>query len=378
MMPFIMGALTGMAFGAVLYKVGASRYSRVMGMMTLRDTKVMKFTFATIGTASILYGLAAAFGVAEQLHLVPRVMPFMGYAHLVGGILFGVSMGLVGFCPGTCVAKAGGGSGNRRFSTTASIAGLFAGILIYAGIKDWLFEVGVVAPIQKPMTLHGLLGLPYEVVALVWGALFFVIALLVDRVTPEKHFEPSRKQAGVVGAIRGEWSWLASGLAGGTVIVLATMQDGFLGFSGAFLALTGWVAHLVGHPLEVVPAMSDDLIWRAALIIGVFPGGLVARWLSIPSAAAISSAPADRVKPEFSLSAIASSFGGGAGLALGAMIGGGCTTGAYLAAWPTLSVGSLAMGGTFFAASMLVANARLFSRKLDLERAQWIGDRVYD
>ena len=66
------GLLTGAAFGVVLYKVGASRYSRVIGMLTLRDTKVMKFAFTAIATASALYGLAALFGVAEPLHLVPR------------------------------------------------------------------------------------------------------------------------------------------------------------------------------------------------------------------------------------------------------------------------------------------------------------------
>ena len=41
MSPFLRGAFVGAAFGFVLYKVGATRYSRVMGMLTLRDTKVM-------------------------------------------------------------------------------------------------------------------------------------------------------------------------------------------------------------------------------------------------------------------------------------------------------------------------------------------------
>ncbi len=52
-------------------------------------------------------------------------------------------------------------------------------------------------------------------------------------------------------------------MLGGTIIVLATAQDGYLGFSGAVLALTGWLAHLVGHPLDLVPKMTDDILWRA-------------------------------------------------------------------------------------------------------------------
>jgi len=65
MIAFIQGALTGMVFGLVLYKVGAIRYSRVIGMMTLQDTKVMRFTFTTIGAASLLYGLASILGISE-------------------------------------------------------------------------------------------------------------------------------------------------------------------------------------------------------------------------------------------------------------------------------------------------------------------------
>src|SRR5512143_1026495 len=155
---FFTGALTGLGFGAVLYKVGATRYSRVMGMLTLRDTKVMKFAFTAIGTAAILYGLAAAFGVAEQWNLVPRVMPYLGWAHVVGGILFGAAMGVSGLCPGTCVAKTGGRGGEKRFAGLVAMLGLVAGVLVYAAVKDRLTDAGIIATNQKPLTVHGVLG----------------------------------------------------------------------------------------------------------------------------------------------------------------------------------------------------------------------------
>ena len=135
MKPFLLGVLTGAGFGAVLYKVGATRYSRVMGMLTLRDTKVMKFAFTAIGVASLGYGLAAALGVAESLSLVPRVMPFLGSAHLLGGALFGIGMGVSGLCPGTCAAKTGGRGGDRKYATPAAVAGLVAGVLLYAAAR---------------------------------------------------------------------------------------------------------------------------------------------------------------------------------------------------------------------------------------------------
>jgi uncharacterized protein len=374
MLPVLGGLFTGLLFGVVLYKVGASRFSRVMGMLTLRDTKVMKFAFTAIATASVLYGLADLFGIAESVGLVPRVMPFLGTAHLLGGAIFGVAMGATGFCPGTCVAKAGGQAGAKKFASTAAIVGLVAGVVVYSFVRSPLVDAGVIAADPKPITLHGLLGVSYGALALGWGALFFIISFAVDRLTREKVFEPSREKKSLLDVVRGEWSWLGAGLAGGAVIVFATLQNGYIGFSGAVLAAVGVASHAAGHAMELVPKLNDDILWRAALIVGVFPGGLLAKLTSIPSKAAVEK-PLPKV---FDARALGKAFGGGFGLALGAMIGGGCTTGAFIAAWPTLSVGSLAMGGTFFVASMATSNLMLLTRRLDFTRAQAIGDEVYD
>jgi hypothetical protein len=65
-------------------------------------------------------------------------------------------------------------------------------------------------------------------------------------------------------------------------------------------------------------------------------------------------------------------------MAAGALIGGGCTTGAFIAAWPTMSLGSLAMAVTFFLTSMAVANGRRLAHTLDVGAAQAVGDRAYD
>ncbi len=375
MSPLLRGALVGAGFGVVLYKVGATRYSRVMGMLTLRDTKVMKFAFTAIGVASTLYGLAAALGVAERWSLVPRVMPFLGAAHVLGGALFGLGMGVSGLCPGTCVAKVGGRGGEKKFAAPAAVAGLVAGVLLYAAVKDWLLSAGVISATQPPLTLHGELGLPYPAVALAWGALFLGIALLVDRLTGEKVYAPARQKRSFLDHLRGEWSWPVSGAAAGLLVVVATADGGYLGFSGAILAAVGAAAHAIGTPLEVVPRINADIVWRAALIVGVLPGAWLAHAISLPSQAAA----AQPVRKVLDPRAIVTSFGAAMVMCLGALIGGGCTTGAFIAAWPTLSLGSLAMAGTFFVVSMAVSNARLLViRSYDLRAAQAVGDRVYD
>jgi hypothetical protein len=372
---FLLGALTGAGFGFVLYKVGATRYSRVMGMLTLRDTKIMKFAFTAIAVASLVYGLAAAAGVADAWGLVPRVMPYLGAAHVLGGAMFGIGLGVSGLCPGTCVAKAGGRNGAKKLVGPAAILGLATGVLAYAAGKDWLLARGVVPEIQKPLTLHGILGLPYAAVALAFGAGFLVLVLAIDRLTPERSYAPARERKGALDVLRGEWSWAASGLAAGLLVVVATAEGGYLGFSGAVLAAVGWGAHALGHPLEVVPRVNPDIVWRAALIVGVFPGAWLAKLVSTPSRAAASEPPVPKV---LDVGALARTYGAVTVMTAGALVGGGCTTGAFISAWPTLSLGSFAMAGTFFVVSMVVANGRLLARSLDLPVAQSVGDRVYD
>lgn len=372
---FLAGALTGAAFGWVLYKVGATRYSRVMGMLTLKDTKVMKFAFTTIGVASLAYGLAAAAGVAEAWGLVPRVMPFLGYGHLLGGALFGIGMGVSGLCPGTCVAKFGGRGGGKKYATPAAVLGLVAGVLVYQLVKDRLMSSGIIAENQLPLTLHGVLGLPYAAVALVLAAVMIAVAIAVDRFTHEAVYEPAREKRTLVDWLRGEWSWTASGTAAGLLIVASTAQGGYLGFSGAILAAVGSGTHLLGLDLPIVPRIDADIVWRAALILGVFPGAWLAHLVAIPSKAAVE-APAEKV---LDWTAIGTSFGAAATMCVGALIGGGCTTGAFLSAWPTLSIGSFAMALTFFAVSMATSSARAFVlHTYDISAAQALGDRAYD
>lgn len=371
----LMGLLTGALFGIVLHKVGAIRYSRVEGMLLLRDLKIMKFAFMGIATASIIYGLADIFGIAEQTNLLPRIMPYMGIAHLVGGFLFGIAMASAGFCPGTCVARVGAG----KFVSIAGVIGLIIGIVIYSMIKPWLVDVGILGMKEK-ITLYGALGLPYGPLAIAWGVLFIIFALIADWVDPAKKIGYDQPQGESLAAkvIKGEWHWAISGILAGSIIAWATAQGEYLGFSGGALAFVGWVAHLIGHPLAVVPKISPKIIWHAGLIMGVIPGAFLSAIISgtfkfdvVPPAFAKGVAPFPWVR-------LILVFFAGVFLALGAMIGGGCTTGAFLSAYPTLSVGSMAQSATYFVVGVLTANLIYFGRWSKFIQAKKESDAVYD
>ncbi|WP_456463444.1 YeeE/YedE thiosulfate transporter family protein [Persephonella sp.] len=371
----MMGLITGALFGIVLHKVGAIRYSRVEGMLLLRDLKIMKFAFMGIATASIIYGLADIFGIAEQTNLLPRIMPYLGIAHLIGGFLFGIAMASAGFCPGTCVARVGAG----KFISVAGVGGLILGIVIYSNIQPWLVEVGILGTKEK-ITLYGVLGLPYGPLAVVWGVLFIILALVADWFDPAKKigYDQSNQSSFISKVIKGEWHWAVSGILAGLIIAWATAQGEYLGFSGGALAFVGWMADLIGYPLSVVPKINETIMWHAGLIIGVIPGAFLSAIISgtfkfdvVPPAFAKGVAPFPWVR-------LILVFFAGIFLALGAMIGGGCTTGAFLSAYPTLSVGSMAQSATYFIVGVLTANLIYFGRWNKFIQAKKESDEVYD
>lgn len=350
----LMGLLTGAVFGTALYKVAAIRHTRVISMLLFADGTIYKFAFTAIAVACFGYGLAATTGVAESWGLVPRIMSFTGWAHVLGGVIFGVSMAGTGCCPGTSVCRATANVGSTRFEGFSAIIGLFIGIFVYGLVKQPLFDSGILAA-PRGLTLHGWLGLPYGPVAMFFGVFFLIAATLIDRFGAQLP-SPEGVQ-GVVARVRGPWHWLPAGAIAGGVILWATSQSGYVGYSGSVLAIYGWAADAMGMPTALVPKISDGIIWRAGLLAGVGLGAFLASLWSTKG----NWAPADTDSPKsFNLRGHIVSLGGGTGLALGAMIGGGCTTGAFMAAFPTLSLGSFIMGGTFF--FVAVVTARILNR----------------
>ncbi|MEZ0323004.1 MAG: YeeE/YedE thiosulfate transporter family protein, partial [Hydrogenothermaceae bacterium] len=286
--------------------------------------------------------------------------------------MFGLAMASAGFCPGTCVARVGAG----KFISAAGVAGLVLGIIVYNAIQPSLVEAGILGN-RRDLTLYGVLGIPYGPLAVAWGVLFLIFALIADWLDPAKKFyqESSTNES----ILAKEWHWAIGGVAAGSIIAWATAQGEYLGFSGALLALVGWIAASLGHPLSnVVPKITEDIIWHAGLIIGVLPGAFLAALISgkfkfdpVPPAFAQAVAPIPVVR-------MVLVFFAGLFLALGAMIGGGCTTGAFLSAYPTLSIGSMVMSGTYFLVGVITANLIYMGRWQRFIEAKRISDEVYD
>lgn len=118
------GLVIGIIFGFLLQKGGVTKYDIIIGQLLLADFTVMKVMLTAIITGMVGVHLLTSLGIA-QLHPKPGAIGSV----VIGGLIFGVGFGLLGYCPGTMVGAVGEGSLDALFGGVVGMiigAGLFS------------------------------------------------------------------------------------------------------------------------------------------------------------------------------------------------------------------------------------------------------------
>ncbi len=119
-----LGFLTGILFGFLLQKGGVTRYDVIIGQLLLTDFTVLKVMLSAMVTGMVgVYALKGA-GLAK-LHPKPGSLG----STAVGGLIFGLGFGILGYCPGTVVGAVAQGSLDALFG---GVVGIIAGAGIFA------------------------------------------------------------------------------------------------------------------------------------------------------------------------------------------------------------------------------------------------------
>lgn len=125
----LLGLLFGVVFGYLLQKGGVAKYEVLMGQFLLTD-----FTVIKVMLTAIIVGMFGIFSM-HALGLVKlHVKPTRYAANIAGGLLFGVGLGLLGYCPGTGIVALGQGN----YYAISGILGLLAGSYFYAETSGYL------------------------------------------------------------------------------------------------------------------------------------------------------------------------------------------------------------------------------------------------
>lgn len=168
MMPLIYGLVTGALFGFFLQKARVIRYDKQLGALRLIDMTIVKFMLT-----SILVGMVGVY-LLQNLGLVklnPKSTVLGG--NIIGGLIFGLGWGLLGYCPGTSA----GALGEGRWDAVWGILGMLAGAAIFAEIYPALKTSVLTWGDFGKITLPQILGVnPWIIIVL-----FLIAAVLLFR-----------------------------------------------------------------------------------------------------------------------------------------------------------------------------------------------------
>jgi hypothetical protein len=145
----IYGLATGIIFGFLLQKGRVIRYDKQVGALLLRDMTIVKFMLTTIIVAMVGVYLLVDLGLAK-LSLKATVLG----ANIIGGLIFGLGWGILGYCPGTQM----GALGEGRWDALWGIFGMLAGAALFAEfyptLKATVLTWGDLGKITIPQVLN--------------------------------------------------------------------------------------------------------------------------------------------------------------------------------------------------------------------------------
>jgi len=142
----IWGLTFGVLFGFLLQKGGVTKYDVIIGQLLLEDFTVLKVMLAAVLTGMIgVYAMKSRGWV--QLHLKSGSVGM----NVIGGLIFGIGFGILGFCPGTVAGAIGNGYLDALVGGLSGIlvgSGLFAALYprLSRGVLRWGYFGDVTLP----------------------------------------------------------------------------------------------------------------------------------------------------------------------------------------------------------------------------------------
>ena len=168
----LLGLLSGVAFGFVIQRVGATDANRMARAHLMLDPAVPRFMLAAVALSALgLAGLRWA-GV-DNTSVLPTSIVATGLA----AVIFGIGWGLAGYCPGTAWAAAGEG----RMDAVFALLGGLGGTALFAHFHEVLIPLLYDPTNQGKLTLTDWIpNYPVAVTLLVVGigAAVYVIGRL--------------------------------------------------------------------------------------------------------------------------------------------------------------------------------------------------------
>jgi len=295
------GLFVGILFGFVLQRGRFCMNSAFRDAILLKDNVLLKTVFVALLVEMVGFAIMDSAGA---IAINPK--PFWWGANLLGSFVFGIGMVLAGGCASGITYRFGEG----MVGAMTAVLGLAVGGYFTAAGFLKPFKANLQAATTIPgaddgaLTLHGILGMDYTVLAIIIVLIALVVWFFIARANKEKYeADPG-------------WGWVNTGILVGIVGILAFPLSAAAGRNYPLGITAGWI-----NIVQVI-FTGATFNWIGMLIVGVVVGGLIA--------ALISKEFKFRVpKPLVLLQ----TFIGGLLMGFGAVTSGGCNIGQYPSFW---------------------------------------------
>jgi uncharacterized protein len=307
----------GFLFGAALQYAKLNRYNVISGMATLENYAVAKAIATAIGVGVIIIAIEIGLGFASY-HIKPILLG--GIA--IGGVIFGVGMAILGYCPGTLPVSLGEGSVDAFVGIIGGLVGGFVYTMILPSIQS------ILGPDLGTVSLFTLLGehkIIFYALDFILGAAFIAIAFWLNKLENA----PDMK-----------WLYSGIGLALLNAVVFLTVgTNRIIGASTAY----PYIADLATGSTQnsYFTKIQGPGQWEVLFLTGAFLSGLVISLFRKEFKITLIHSNWEKYKGNSVSKRLIWSFIGGFILIIGARMAGGCTSGHVLSGGMQLAVSSL-------------------------------------
>ena len=328
--------ILGFIFGAVLQFANLNKYNVISGLALRENFAVAKAIAIAIGIGAILLNIEIAFGFASY-----HVKPFAVGGLILGGLIFGIGMAILGYCPGTLAISLGQGS----LDALIGIIGGLIGGLVYTLILPFINLI--LEPDLGHISLNSLIGTNalFFIILFIVGVLFILASFWLQKIDKNK-----------------DKKWIYSGIALAVlnVIVFSSfVANRPIGASTTFPYLGDLIANLTSN--DYFNKIKIPGNWEMVFLLGAFISGLLLSLIKNNFKIVLLHENWIKYKGLSSQKRIIWSFIGGFILIIGARMAGGCTSGHILSGGMQLAFSSLTFA--IFVFIGLLLTGKLFYQK---------------
>lgn len=312
--------IIGVVFGLLISYAGLNKYNTIAGLSVLKDFTVAKTIMLVLGVGGVLLMFEMMSGEA-----LFQVKPLYLVGTTLGGILFGIGMSVLGYCPGTLPISLGQGSLDALWGILGGLVGGILYTVLYPVIMPMLGE-----NLGKE-TLFTLMGggfsAGYIVVAVLISAVMIVGAFLLHKLDV-KNGNPSRK-----------WIVTGTGLAVLNAILFYTgWQNKPLGASTSYPFVGDTITGLTDN--AYYPTCTSSGSWQIWFLLGALIAGFVYAVATKTFGLKLIQERWTEYKGTSNVKRIVWAFIGGVILIFGARMADGCTSGHIISGGMQFAVSS--------------------------------------